>query len=168
MLQAHAYSNKSEQSSSHHVRFMWMSMLRQSDRSGRHRRDERFLYSSFTIKQTCYRATFLPSFFFHLFIHSFLSFIHSFILFIHSFVCLTGSWIYGCVIVVLISKGEDIRTKGTHRRRSEEYPLYSTTTTTHKDNSCGSKKKKGEREKNVKKKKKRERDRVTAISINRI
>jgi hypothetical protein len=68
---------------------------------------------------------------------------------------------------VLISKGEDIRTKGTHRRRSEEYPLYSTTTTTHKDNSCGSKKRRRERERN-KKKEKKERDRVTAISINRI
>jgi hypothetical protein len=52
---------------------------------------------------------------------------------------------------VLISKGEDIRTKGTHRRRSEEYPLYSTTTTIHKDNSCGSKR--GEREREIKRKK---------------
>jgi len=72
---------------------------------------------------------------------------------------------------VLISKEEDIRTKGTHRRRSEEYPLYSTKTTTHKDNSCGSKKRSREgRERKIKKKeeKKRERDRVTAISINRI
>jgi hypothetical protein len=57
---------------------------------------------------------------------------------------------------VLISKGEDIRTKGTHRRRSEEYPLYSTTTTTHKDNSCGSKKER-EREREIKKKKERKR-----------
>jgi hypothetical protein len=70
---------------------------------------------------------------------------------------------------VLISKGEDIRTKGTHRRRSEEYPLYSTTTTTHKDNSCGSKNgKEREREREIKKRKKREKDRATAISINRI
>jgi len=53
---------------------------------------------------------------------------------------------------VLISKGEDIRTKGTHRRRSEEYPLYSTTTTTHKDNSCGSKNGR-EREREIKKEK---------------
>jgi hypothetical protein len=69
---------------------------------------------------------------------------------------------------VLISKGEDIRTKGTHRRRSEEYPLYSTTT--HKDNSCGSKNER-EREgaRNKKEEKKtREKDRATAISINRI
>jgi hypothetical protein len=61
---------------------------------------------------------------------------------------------------VLISKGEDIRTKGTHRRRNEEYPLYSTMTTTHKDNSYGSKngKERGrEREREIKKKKKRKR-----------
>ena len=107
-------------------------------------------------------------FLFHSFIHSF---IHPFI---HSFACLTGSWIYGCVIVVLISKGEDIRTKGTHRRRSEEYPLYSTITTTHKDNSCGSKnggreaERAREKTRARNKKRKREKDTATAISINRI
>jgi hypothetical protein len=131
----HTYTlNKSEQSSYHHSRFMYM--LCQSYRSGRHGREKKDFFTHFSI---LYRiAIGQPSF-----LHSFFySFIHSFI---HSFACLTASWIYGCVIVVLISKGEDIRTKGTHRRRSEEYPLYSTTTTIHKDNSCGSKR--GEKKK---------------------
>ncbi len=139
---------------------MWMSMLRQSDRSGRHRWDERFLYSSFTIKQTCYRATFLPSFFFS-FIHSIHSF-HSF----HSFH--SSAWLpHEYMDVLLLCWFQKERTYEQKGRTGGEVKsiLYTQqrrrrhTKTTH----VGQKKRRGtrarERERKNKKKRKKKRKR---------
>ena len=135
-----------------------------------------FLYLSLIIKQTCYRATFLPSLFF---IHSFIHSLIQFILFIHSFIH-SSAWLAHEYMDVLLlcwfQKERDIGTKGTHRRRSEEYPFILNDDDdddtqrqlmwVKKEEEEGSEKESWERKK--RRKKKRERDRVTAISINRI
>ncbi len=100
-----------------------------------------FFYLSFTIMQTSYRATFLPSFFFYSFIHVF---IHSFILFIHS-----SAWLaHEYMDVLLLCWFQKERTYEQKGRTGEEVKsiLYTQQRRRHTKTTHVGQKKEGERE----------------------
>jgi len=103
----HTYTlNKSEQSSYHHSRFMYM--LCQSYRSGRHGREKKDFFTHFSI---LYRIAIGQPSFLHSFFYSFIhSFIHSFIRLLD---CLMNIWMCYCCV--------DFKRRGhTNKRDAQE------------------------------------------------